>query len=227
MKASLIDQLTQLAADYRAKADAIHMTLAILRGEAIVAKKARAATVLAHAITIDTQRINGTHAPKLLSNGHGPAPTPPRAREKGSRAHDGTIAIRRQQTADFLDLFSTTEPGRPDHPRAHKNGGISRLVSGGYLRKAGDGYVRTKKPFTVMPWRQPKSAPRGSVTNAAIQHRRAKTDRVLAKFTSTEPRQVSGVNGHVLMNLVRYGYLTEVPEQGYLRTAKPFSLTKM
>jgi hypothetical protein len=212
MKASLLDQLAALAADYRSKAAAIDQTLAILREQALVTKQARSQTVLAKAITLDTQRVNGTRATLLLSDG--------KKKKRGKQASNGNQIARRQGTAEFLNLFSTTEPRLPDHPRAQKNGGLSKLVDHGYLKRAGDRlYVRTEKPFVVKSWAKSDAPP----THITDRDARQSIQRVLWKFHQTKPRTVNPKRPGLLPWLVQTGYLTE-KNGGYVRTGKDFSL---
>jgi hypothetical protein len=134
VKASLVDQLAALAADYRSKAQAIDQTLAILREQALVTKRARTQTVLAKAVTLDAQRVNGTRATLLLGDGNGKKPL--------------STLDRRKQTQRLLWKFTTAEP------RIHRTKNpsiIASLVRYGYLKEAakGGGYVRTDKEFSL------------------------------------------------------------------------------
>lgn len=83
-----------------------------------------------------------------------PVPTPAPAdavtvatRSKRSKSQDKvSLKERRTQSASLLSHFSTTEP-RPSGDL--RRGAIGPLVHRGYLRKKGDGYLRTAKEYTI------------------------------------------------------------------------------
>jgi hypothetical protein len=214
---SVLERLTQLAHEFRYKADAIQTTLAILQEDATATKKGRAKSVLEAALTIETERLNGKHVPKLLTNGSGKAARPPK-RKKYS--HDGSFLQARRATVDFLERFSTTEPRLPDHPRAHRNGGMSKLVAHGYLKKVGDQYLRTGKVFQVG-----KDAPRRATTIADTPvtiDERKQAQRLLWKLSFKKPRAFRTKQPGLLAWLVQAGYVKETNGR-YLRTGKDFS----
>lgn len=58
-------------------------------------------------------------------------------------AHVSGIRAQRQRSAALLAKFAADEP----RPSAIAGGAIGSLVRRGYLKKKGDGYVRTAKPY--------------------------------------------------------------------------------
>ena len=85
-----------------------------------------------------------------------PAPEPALTPRRGGRpkrkpapanepaAFVSATAQRRQRTADFLAQFDQTDPIAVDDGGAH---GLGTLVRHGYLKKKGDGWVRTAQEY--------------------------------------------------------------------------------
>jgi hypothetical protein len=212
---STIERMQQLYEFHRKKADGLMIALAALNEDAIATKKVRAKGILDAAITIDTQRVNGTHSPLLLTDGSKKSKrkkaTPVRTQGKPAR----------QDTLDFLALFSETEPRRPNHPRVGRTGGVAKLLANGYLKRKGknadgdDLYLRTDKTFHA-----------GAViaADSPVMKRRLQTQRYLWKYSTTEPRFVKSKTRNSVGVLVQSGYLKAV-DGGYIRTGKEFSPT--
>lgn len=149
------------------------------------------------------------------------------------------LARRRQISADYLEQYD------PHQPRMIPSPGnktlMGPLVRRGYLKKKGDGYVRTSKPFSVqVDWaarREAKEkrakangtgkparaakAPTGS-WKAQLATRRQATVDMLAKFDAEEPRPASIVENHRVVGvMVQHGYLRQ-KNGGYVRTEKEY-----
>ena len=111
--------LEKLAQHYEQKAAAIRATMAILGEHSGASAARRGSSTIDAAIALDAQR----RAPA----GHGSI---------------SAVRQRRERTAALLATFDPTTP----NPVLLRGGG--RLVTLGYLRKKGNGYVRTAKVFT-------------------------------------------------------------------------------
>jgi hypothetical protein len=213
---STIERLQQLYEYHRKKADGLMIALAALNEDAIATKKVRAKGILDAAVTIDTQRVNGTHSPLLL--GDGEKKRGPYKKRKGP-SH-GSMA-QRQDTAAFLDLFSQTEPRHPEHPRMKSVGGFSKLLAHGYLKHGGKDaagrymLLRTTKPFDGR-----KDAPLRESANVSAKQ----LQRVLWKFSFKKPRPSRTKQPAILKTLLQQGYL-KAQGDGYIRTEKRFTLT--
>jgi hypothetical protein len=72
------------------------------------------------------------------------APPAPKVK-KPNYWNKAATKARREKTAAYLDTFGPTKPQPPTNGARH---GLSALIAGGYLKKRGDGYVRTAKAFT-------------------------------------------------------------------------------
>lgn len=63
-------------------------------------------------------------------------------RKNGEKPHGKeSVRERRERSAELLKKFS------PDEPRVIKSMSMGSLVRRGYLKKKGDGYIRTAKPY--------------------------------------------------------------------------------
>jgi hypothetical protein len=103
---------------------ALDTTIALLNGAAAVTKRGRAGSVLDEALALDAARVS---------------------KKRGSGISE--TRKRRKATLAFLESFDREKPG-------HGNGalvksGIGTLLRHGYLKRKGDGYVRTGREFTV------------------------------------------------------------------------------
>jgi hypothetical protein len=101
-----------------------------------------------------------TAKPYLVTATAPPGARAPKARRaaKGhkGRANAGVTKAHRAKMAQLLDRYDATEPRRIEMTR------VSRLIAAGYLKSKGDGYIRTAKPYAVLPWK-----PNGSLQVAA------------------------------------------------------------
>jgi len=111
--------LEKLAQHYEQKAAAIRATMAILGEHSGASAARRSSSTIDAAIALDAER-------------RGPSPR-----------YKDLKAARRQRTVALLASFDTNTP-----TPAGSLGRIGALVNNGYLRKKGDGYVRTAKVFT-------------------------------------------------------------------------------
>jgi hypothetical protein len=127
------------------------------------------------------------------------------------------IAQQRQLSADYLAQFDR------DTPRTSHNRLTGALVRRGYLRKKGDGYVRSSKPFDVMKKKATTREEKPSGTYAAAaKAKREATAVLLGKFDTNEVRPSSmAEKSGSLGVLVTRGYLRK-KDGGYVRTAKEF-----
>ena len=102
--------------------ESLRLALEVMRGEAHASSAKRAPQVLAQAVQIDAGRRRGR----------------PRNPHRGHKVKD-----QRQRSADFLSQFDATTPS------THSVAGFASLIRRGYLKKKGEGYVRTSKPYEV------------------------------------------------------------------------------
>ena len=176
---------------YQERAHALRLTLEMLDEDLGKNKVATTHSMLQRAVQIDQER-------RAKKNGHDPAPF-------------GAAAIREQRTrtADLLATISKTEP-RTD---LGVHGPV--LARTGYLKKKGDGYVRTGKVFQVARFQAPR-------VNGANKSRRQHTAKVLAKLSRTIPTPKGKIDTGGISILTQHGYLKATPD-GYLRTDKEFT----
>ena len=123
-------RLAKLQAYHESMAAAIRTTRALLDGDATATKQQRAPDVISQAIALDAARRQG-----------------------GKRRHyDGKpgaeIRARRKRTAAFLDSLSTTTP-KQAKMNGVPGGAIGTLLRHGFIKRSGDGYIRTAKPFSL------------------------------------------------------------------------------
>ena len=123
---STIARLTKLLAHHDEAASAIRFTLGLLNGAEKVAKQNGHAPVIAAALGID-----GARRERKRKGGK---------RNGAGRPPASDAVKRRRATVKFLARFSRTTP-RPGGI------GISIYAQHGYVRKKGDGYIRTDKPL--------------------------------------------------------------------------------
>jgi hypothetical protein len=110
--------------------DALDTAIALLTGSAVATKRGRAASVLDEAIALDTARTSkrGKYKPRKP---HGAA----------------SVKERRAATAAFLKSFDDVKPGKGNGVLVKS--GIGTLLRHGYLKRKGDGYVRTGREFSI------------------------------------------------------------------------------
>jgi len=112
--------LRRIADDYERRAAVIREAIVAINGHATASSSRRATTTIDGALRLDAAR----RAAK------------PKPAKKKSKAE------RRRATVAFLGLFDR------DTPRPHPGGGgrgMGPLLLNGYLKRKGDGYVRTAK----------------------------------------------------------------------------------
>lgn len=132
-----VRRIEKLLAHYEHIVAALRTTLALLQVDVRADRKDRATSVLSQALDLDAaRRANGNgHA---HDNGHEGSARPKKYNTKDAQQQ------RRQRTAEFLAGFSH------DKPQPAINGqrmGIGPLIAAGYLKRKGDGYLRTTKEF--------------------------------------------------------------------------------
>jgi len=122
--------LERRAQHYEEKAAAIRQTMAILGEHSGASSARRGSSTIDAAIALDAQR-------------RGPGPRGGMRLDAqpgyGSKANQ---LIRRKRTAAVLATYDSTTPNAKVPPA------VGTLIRTGYLRKKGDGYVRTAKVFT-------------------------------------------------------------------------------
>jgi hypothetical protein len=118
-------KLEQLLHYHLQVVQALQTTLGLLNGHADAERKERAPSILATAMELDMAR----RAAK------------PRAQPKPPGWHTQNVKRRRAETAKLLDRFDATTPSR------HPTRTLGVLIQHGFLKKKGDGYIRTAKPF--------------------------------------------------------------------------------
>jgi hypothetical protein len=134
-------KLERLLAYHEHAAEAIRTTIGLMNGHATTAKTNGHASVLADAIALDGARRAKTGKKKKRVSLSKP----------GDRA---AILAQRARTLQALDAFSTKKPSAPEAIAQAlgidpKTIGIGPLRAHGYLKKKGDGYVRTAKAYVV------------------------------------------------------------------------------
>jgi hypothetical protein len=107
---------------------ALDTTIALLNGAAAATKRGRAASVLDAAIELDAER-RGKRGP------YG---------KRKKKMDKASVQERRARSAAFLNQFDREKPKRVPNARR-----IAPLLLHGYLKKKGDGYVRTAREFSV------------------------------------------------------------------------------
>jgi hypothetical protein len=131
-------KLAKFLADREADVAAIRRTLELMTG-AMVAKKRERPDILADALAIDATRRAKRKYTKRKTRGRA---FTKQVRQVGSRA--ATLAARRR-TAKFLAKVARSNGPYTGADRSH----FSALVLHGYIKKQGEGYVRTEKPYDV------------------------------------------------------------------------------
>lgn len=119
---SLSGRLDRLIAEYEGKVSALRTVQGLLNGAAVVKKAATNGHLVSAALALDAAR----------------------RQHKKTSGRTKANQQRRARSAAYLKKFDTKTP-RPNGG----NRGVSILIARGYLRKKGDGYIRTAKPFEV------------------------------------------------------------------------------
>lgn len=123
-------KLAKLLAEREADVAAIHRVQAIMTGDHVATKRARP-DILADALALDAKR----RAKKTTRR-----PAPPRGQFAAK--------IHAQRSASAALLRKAEHADRP-LPGNKFGRGLGSLVRRGYLKREGDGYVRTDKPYEV------------------------------------------------------------------------------
>jgi lambda repressor-like predicted transcriptional regulator len=132
------NRLDKLIAERLQEVEALQTTKRLLYGNALERRQARTSNVLARAIGMEEQRVNG--------NGNGHVGSGHRRGAPGE--WKANFIAKRQRTADFLAQFDRVKPiARPAglHPAA-----LNNYVGKGYLKKkkladGSIGYVKLKE----------------------------------------------------------------------------------
>jgi hypothetical protein len=210
----VINRLLKLLAQHEAAADAIRTTLELLRADQGEERSARQGSVIEQALTLDAAR-----RAKATGNGASAAPAEKPRHPPGYGARDAERA-RRNRTVAFLSLFSRDTPIPTSQKRL-----AGQLAALGYLRRKGEGFLRTAKPYEAAPAHPPgrrapaePSAVAHDRAGAATQARRAVTAQLLAEYDRETPKPLVPA----VSVLARHGYLKKKGE-GYVRTEKAFT----
>jgi hypothetical protein len=143
MSSKAIEKLLALATEAERAAAAYRLAAAALNGHAVDKRVERSADVLGDALALDAARRAPKSKPKSKKSGRGD-----HTREK--------LAIR-ERTARVLAFVEEKGPlTSAEITAAVGSGGrigYSPLLQAGFLKKVGDKYKRTAKPF-VVDWRK-------------------------------------------------------------------------
>ncbi len=122
-------KLRKLLDEHERAASAIRTTLELLGASLRQTKQARTQTVLATAVQLDTARRGRPPGPVTNYNSA------------------ASIAARRQYSAELLTRFDRTEPRGSTVLSGTDVVKIGPLTRRGYLKRKGDGWVRTSKEY--------------------------------------------------------------------------------
>jgi len=140
MSSKAIEKLLALATEAERAAASYRLAAAALNGHAVDKRVERSADVLGDALKLDAARRA--------------KPKPPRRKHDGEHTRE-RLAIR-ERTARVLAIIADKGPLTSAEITAAVGGGgrvgYSPLLQAGFLKKVGDKYKRTAKPFTV-DWR--------------------------------------------------------------------------
>lgn len=115
-------EIVKLLQHHESIVHSLRTTLALLTGQQQAATQKRAAQVQAKALTLDKGR---------------------RTSKKQDRV---SLKEQRQRSIEFLAQFNMTTPVPNPNSNYH---GLGPLVRRGYLKKKGDGYLRTSKAYEL------------------------------------------------------------------------------
>jgi len=124
-------KLDRLIAYHEAALRSLKFTKALLTEDAQASATRRSQATIDQALTLDATRRSA----KKQKRGWKP---------KTSYGSAKNLKARRTTSAEFLMKFDTTEPRAGTSWR-----GLGPLVRRGYLKKKGDGYVRTGKEYRI------------------------------------------------------------------------------
>jgi len=143
----MMRKLKKLLEYHEGIAHALRTTLMVLQDESIGLKRTRSADVLTAALQLDAERITRREQKEKKQQGG--------AYRKGQYrpgySTKAAVAERRGRSIQFLAHFDTKEPRPMPAGATAQNSGLGPLINQGYLKKKGDGYVRTKKEYRATP----------------------------------------------------------------------------
>jgi hypothetical protein len=198
---------------------AIDVTIALLTDTATATKRGRAASVLDEAIALDAARVGKRGPYKKHASGK------------------AEVRANRERSAVFLQQFNPDTPTRPTTNAQS----VAPLLYHGYLKRQGDGYLRTAKAFVIDAARgaapattldeaiaarvgKPKpSAAKRAGNKAAARAARERSAAVLKQFHRDKPTRAPNLGG--ISPLLLHGYLKRKGD-GYIRTGKAFVIDR-
>lgn len=128
-------RLRQLLEHHQAIVDAVKTTLGLLNGAARTSSQARRETTIAQALATDESRRKGR-------------PRRPRRPKPSAVTQHPYAAHRRDARHATAALLAKLDQVEPRPLTSDERRSVAPLMNHGYLRKKGDGYVRTAKVFT-------------------------------------------------------------------------------
>lgn len=143
---TLFDKMARLAQHHTDIAKSFLTVMEIMRNDGIAKKTSngQGSAALMKAMQLDHTRraMNET-----IEQSDGEPETRKVARKKAPGLDKAALEARRTKTMAFLKRFSKTEARNPksDNPR----GGVGTLLRHGYLKRQGDGFIRTDKAFSI------------------------------------------------------------------------------
>jgi len=164
--ASLTERLLQLAAQHRAKADALELAASELNGHAKEHAAVSLPGKLAGAIA-----VRGGHKSSGLAS---------------------SVREQRERTAKLLDQIAASG-GTPVHKDVIGRT-AAPLTRTGYIQRVGDGYIRTAKPYIVNKDDQRAATKKTRRPSTSALRERVDAVRRPAKFDRSFPRMNRTIN---------------------------------
>ncbi len=192
-------KLEALLAYHEKMAEAVRITLDLLRATAVVTKRQSATSIFSQALAMEGERV--------ARRGRPPGPAKP---ERGHSA--AAVRERRAKTFAVLDSLSTTVPSTVGME-------AGTLLRHGYIKRKGDGYVRTGKKWSPDKGRNYTE----ERDRAAKQSARHATAKVLAGMSTTTPTPKAKMKTKGISILLQHGYIARAGDDGYVRTDKEFT----
>jgi hypothetical protein len=132
-------KIAKLIAERQADIEALQRAAVLLNGLVMNGKKGKHASLIAEALTLDEDRRETTPRGPYKKRRTGAIPYSAGGKYAKQKKSD------RKRTAAFLAKVAASG----DKPYTKEHGGrVSVLLQHGYLRRQGEGYVRTDKVFT-------------------------------------------------------------------------------
>ena len=131
-------QIERLLTFHEQAASSLRFTLKLMDADLAARRTERAPSVIDDAIAIEAARVDKKRGRPRKTGGQ------PRTQKEDQSA--GARTARREASAALLARFSTVDP-IPAGDGAIRF--IGPLVRRGYLKKKGEGYLRTAKEFTI------------------------------------------------------------------------------